>query len=83
MREMLSWFPHSHSVMRVQGLDAVKYWPAYAYGLQHPPQQATGNRIKCLLEVYKAGVQFAMRLFLLVNQRSEIAGMHQFVSPHT
>ena len=27
-----------------------------------------GKRIKCLPEIYKAG-QFAMRLFLLVNQR--------------
>ena len=55
--------------MRVQGLDAVKYWPTYAYVLQHLPQQATGYRIKRLLEIYKAGVQFAMRLLLFVNQR--------------
>ena len=60
--------------MRLQGLartsiDAVKYWSAYAYKLQHLPQQAAGNDIKRLLEIYKAGVQFAMRLFLLVNQR--------------
>ena len=27
------------------------------------------NRVKRLLEVYKTGVQFAMRLSLLVNQR--------------
>ena len=56
------------TAMRVQGLDAVKYWPAYANGLQHLPQQATGNHIKGLLEIYKAGVQVAMRLCLLVNQ---------------
>ena len=57
--------------MRVQELDAVKYWSAYAYSLQHLPQQATGNHIECLLGIYKAGVQFAMRLFLLVSQRSQ------------
>ena len=42
--------------MGVQGLDAVKYWPTYAEGLLHLPQQATGNRIKCLLEIYKTAV---------------------------
>ena len=55
--------------VHVQGLIAVKYWPACAYGFQHLPQQAMGNCIRCLLENYKAGVQFAMRLFLLVNQK--------------
>ena len=55
--------------MRVQGLDAVKYLPAYACGLHHPPQQAMGNGIKCILETYKAEAHFAMRLFLLVKQR--------------
>ena len=32
-------------------------------------QQATGNRMKCLLEIYKERVQFVMRLLLLVNER--------------
>ena len=33
--------PHSRAVMRVQGLDAVKYWPTYAYVLQHLQQSIT------------------------------------------
>ena len=38
---------------------------------QHLPQQATGNRIKCLLEIYKTKVLIAMHLLLLVNQGLE------------
>ena len=43
--------------------------PAYAYGLQHLPEQATRNLVKCLFAIYKAGAQSAMRLFFFVNQR--------------
>ena len=47
--------------MRVQGLDAVKYWSANANALQHLPQQATENRIKCLLEISKTAVYYRLQ----------------------